>query len=85
VNALFGSLANIIVSQVETETLAPIFSIGLSKVPDIQTIDKSSHRRDTLPRKEPWDTLLSSRIKPFRYSLFGNQISMDDQEDQNHV
>jgi hypothetical protein len=29
--------------------------------------------------------LLSSRIKPFRYSLFGNQINMDDQEDQNHV
>jgi hypothetical protein len=29
--------------------------------------------------------MLSSRIKLFRYSLFGNQISMDDQEDHNHV
>jgi hypothetical protein len=85
VNALFGSSSNIIVSQVETETLAPIVSTSSSKVPDIQTVDKYSHRRDTLPGKEPWDTLLSSRIKPFRYSLFGNQISMDDQEDHNHV
>jgi hypothetical protein len=52
---------------------------------DIQIVDKSSYRRDTLPGKEPWDTLLSSRIKSFRYSLFGNQISMYDQEDHNHV
>jgi len=29
--------------------------------------------------------LLSSRIKSFRYSVFGNQTSMDDQEDQNNV
>jgi hypothetical protein len=29
--------------------------------------------------------LLSSRIKPFRYSLFGNQTSMYDQKDHNHV
>jgi hypothetical protein len=29
--------------------------------------------------------LLSSRIKPFRYFVFGNQTSMDDQEDHNNV
>jgi hypothetical protein len=78
VSALFGISANIIVFQVETETLAPIVSTGSSKVSDIQTIDKSSHRRNTLLGKEPWDTLLYSRIKTFRYSLFGNQISMYD-------
>jgi hypothetical protein len=85
VNTLFGSSSNIIVSQVEIETLAPIVSTGSSKVPDIQAVGRPSYQRDTFPRKEPWDTLLSSRIKPFRYSLFGNQTSMDDQEDHNHV
>jgi hypothetical protein len=29
--------------------------------------------------------LFSSRIKPFRYTLFGNQTSMDDQADHNNV
>jgi hypothetical protein len=85
VNALFGSSTNTIFSQVETEILAPIVSSGSVKVSDIQTIDKYSHRRGTLLGKENWDTLLSSTIKPFRYSLFGNQTSMDDQEDHNHV
>jgi hypothetical protein len=78
VNSLFGSSANIVVSQVETTTLEPVVSTRLSKVLDIQIVDKYSYRRNTLPEKEPWDTLLSSRIKPFRYSIFGSQISMDD-------
>jgi hypothetical protein len=43
--------ANIIVSQVEIENLAPIVPTGSSKVPDIQTVDKYSHRRDTHPGK----------------------------------
>jgi hypothetical protein len=85
VNTIFGSSTNIIVSEVETKTLAPTISTGLSKVSDIQTVEKPSHERDTFPIKEPWDTLLSSRIKPFRYTLFGNQTSMDDEEDHNHV
>jgi hypothetical protein len=85
VNNLFGSSANIIVSQVETKTLAPIVSTKSSRVPDIQAVGRPSHQRDTFLRKEPWDTLLSSRIKPFGYSLFGNQTSMDDQEDHNNV
>jgi hypothetical protein len=84
-NALFGSLANIVVSQVETTTLEPIISRGSSKVLDIQIVDKYSYRRNTLPKKEPWDTLLSLRTKPFKYSLFGNKISVDDQEEHNHV
>jgi hypothetical protein len=29
--------------------------------------------------------LFSSKIKPSRYSLFGNQTNMDDQEDHNNV
>jgi hypothetical protein len=29
--------------------------------------------------------LFSSKIKPLRYSLFGNQDNMDDQEDHNNV
>jgi hypothetical protein len=84
-NTLFGSSANIIVSQFEIETLAPIISTDLSRVPDIQVVERPSHQRDTFLRKEPWDNLLYSRIKPFRYSLFGNQTSMDNQEDHNHV
>jgi hypothetical protein len=31
------------------------------------------------------EILFSSKIKPPRYSLFGNQSSMDDQEDHNNV
>jgi hypothetical protein len=85
VNTLFGSLSNIIVYQIDTETLAPIISTGSSRVPNIQAIGRPSHQRDTFLRKEPWDTLFSSRVKPFRYSHFGNQTSMDDQEDHNNV
>jgi hypothetical protein len=29
--------------------------------------------------------LFSSKIKPPRYSIFGNQTNMDDQEDHNNV
>jgi hypothetical protein len=85
VNTLFGSLTNIIVSQIETETLATTISTGSSRVPDIRAAGRPSHQRDTFLKKEPWETLFSSRIKPFRYSLFGNQTSMDDQEDHNNV
>jgi hypothetical protein len=85
VNTLFGSSTNIIVSQIDTETLAPIISTGSSRVPDIQAVGRPSHQRDTFLRQKPWDTLFSSRIKPPRYSLFGNQTSMDDQEDHNNV
>ena len=35
VNLLFGSSANVIISQIDTETLAPIVSTGSSRVPDI--------------------------------------------------
>jgi hypothetical protein len=66
VNTFLGSSTNIIVSQVEIETLAPIVSTDLSKIPEIQVVGRPSHQKDTFPRKEPWDTLLSSRIKPFR-------------------
>jgi hypothetical protein len=82
VNTLFGGSTNIVVSQVETTTSKLIVSTGSSKVP---IIDNSSHRRNISPEKERWDASLSPRIKPLRYSLFGNQISMDDHEDHNHV
>jgi hypothetical protein len=72
-------------SQVETTTYALIVSTGSRKAPDIQIVDKSSYRRNILHEKETWDTSLYSRIKPLRYSLFGNYINMDDQEDHNHV
>jgi hypothetical protein len=76
VNLLFGSSANVIVSQNDTETLAPIVSTDSSRVPDIQSIGRSFHQRETL---------FSSNIKPPRYSLFGNQANMDDQEYHNNV
>jgi hypothetical protein len=85
VNTLFGISTNIIVSQIDKETLAPIISTSSTRVPNIQAVGRSSHQRDTFLRQEPWDTLFSSRIKPPRYSLFGNQTSMDDQEDHNNV
>ena len=37
VNILFGSSTNVIISQIDTETLAPIISTGSSRVPDIQS------------------------------------------------
>jgi hypothetical protein len=76
VNLLFGSSANVIISQTDTETLAPIVSIGLSIFPDIQSVGRPFHQRETL---------FSSKIKPPRYSIFGNQANMDDQEDHNNV
>jgi hypothetical protein len=76
VNTLFGISANIIVSQIDTENLAPIISTSLSIVPDIQSVGRPFHERETL---------FSSKIKPPRYSLFGNQTSMDDQGDHNNV
>jgi hypothetical protein len=76
VNILFGSSANVIISQIDTETLALIISTGSSRVPDIQLVGRPFHQRETL---------LSSKIKPLRYSLFGNQASMGDQEDHNNV
>jgi hypothetical protein len=76
VNILLGSLANVIISQTDIETLAPIVSIDSSRVPDIQSVGIPFHQRETL---------FSSKIKPPRYSLFGNQTNMDDQEDHNNV
>jgi hypothetical protein len=73
------------VSQVETTTFEPIVSTSSSKVPEIQIADNFSYRRNISPEKEHWDASLSPRIKPLRYSLFGNQISMDEHEDHNHV
>jgi hypothetical protein len=75
VNLLFGSSANVIISQIDTENLAPIISTGSSRVPDIQSVG-SFHQRETL---------FSSKIKPLRYSIFGNQANMGDQEDHNNV
>jgi hypothetical protein len=85
VNALFGGSTNIVVSQVETQIYEPIVSKGSSKVLDNQIVVNSSYKRNIFLEKEPWDASLSPRVKPLRYSLFGNHISMDDQEDQNHV
>jgi hypothetical protein len=56
--------------------LAPIISIDSSRVLDTQIIGRPSHQRDTL---------FSSRIKPLKYSLFGNQTSIDDHEDHNNL
>jgi hypothetical protein len=85
VNSLFGGSTNIVVSQVETTTSEPIISIGSRKIPEIQITEIFSYWRNISLEKERWDALLSPRIKPLRYSLFGNQISMDDHEDHNHV
>jgi hypothetical protein len=76
VNILFGSSANVIISQIDTEALAPIVSTGSSRVPNIQSVGRPFHQRETL---------FSSKIKPPRYSLFGNQANMDDREDHNNV
>jgi hypothetical protein len=76
VDIFFGSSANIIVSQIDTKTLAPIISTDSSRVPDNQVVGRPFHQRETL---------FSSKIKPLRYSLFGNQTSMDDQGDHNNV
>jgi hypothetical protein len=76
VNILFGSSANVIISQIDIETLAPIVSTGLSRVRDIQSIGRPFHQRETL---------FSPKVKPPRYSLFGNQANMDEQEDHNNV
>jgi hypothetical protein len=73
---LFGSSTSVIISQIDTENLAPIVSIGSSRVPDIQSIRRPFHQRETL---------FYSKIKPPRYSLFGNQAYMDDQEDHKNV
>jgi hypothetical protein len=59
-----------------TQTLAPIVSTISSRVPDIQSIGRPFHQRGTL---------FYSKIKPPRYSLFGNQANMDDQLDHNNV
>jgi hypothetical protein len=76
VNILFGSLANVIISQIDTASLAPIISTGSSRVADIQSIGRPFHQRETL---------FPSKINPRRYSLFGNRANMDDQEDHNNV
>jgi hypothetical protein len=76
VNLLFGSSANVIISQTDTKTLAPIVSTDSSRVPDIQSVGRPFHQRETL---------FSSKIKLPRYSLFGNQANMDDREDHNNV
>jgi hypothetical protein len=56
--------------------LAPIISTGSSRVLDNQSVERLFHQRETL---------FSSKIKPPRYSLFGNQSNMDDREDYNNV
>jgi hypothetical protein len=76
VNLLFCSSANVIISQINIETLEPIISAGSSRVPDIQSVGRPFHQRKKL---------FSSKIKPLRYSLLGNQANMDDQEDHNNV
>jgi hypothetical protein len=76
VTILFGSSTNVIISQIDTKTLAPIISTGSSRVPDIQSVGRPFYQRETL---------FSSKIKPPRYSLFGNQANMDNQEDHNNV
>jgi hypothetical protein len=76
VNTLFGSSTNIIVSQIDIETLAPIISTDSSRVLDIQSVGIPFHKRETL---------FYSKIKPPRYSLFVKQTSMDDQGDHNNV
>jgi hypothetical protein len=48
----------------------------LSRFPNIQSIGRPFHQRETF---------FSSKIKPPRYSLFGNQANMDDQEYHNNV
>jgi hypothetical protein len=69
VNIFFGSSTNVIISQTDIENLAPIISTGSSRVPDIQSIGRPFHQRETL---------FSSKIKPPRYSIFGNQTNTDD-------
>jgi hypothetical protein len=69
VNLLFCSSSNVIISQIDIETLALIVSTGSSRVPDIQSVGRPFHQRETL---------FSSKIIPPRYSLFRNQSSMDD-------
>jgi hypothetical protein len=76
VNLLFGSSTNVIISQIDTKTLAPIISTGSSRVPDIQSVGIPFHQREIV---------FPSKIKPLRYSLFGNQANMGDQEDHNNV
>jgi hypothetical protein len=76
VNLLFGSSTNVIISQTDTETLAPIVSTSLSRVLDIQSIGRPFHQKETL---------FSSKIKPLRYSLFENEANMDYQEDHDNV
>jgi hypothetical protein len=56
--------------------LAPIVSTDLSRVLDIQSIGRPFHERETL---------FYSKVKPPRYSLFGNQANMNDQEDHKNV
>jgi hypothetical protein len=43
VNLLFCSSTNVIISQIDTKTLAQIISTGSSRVPDIQSIGKPFH------------------------------------------
>jgi hypothetical protein len=76
VNILFGSSTNVIILQIDTETLAPIVSTGSSRVLDIKSIGRPFCQRETL---------FSSKIKPSRYSPFENQDNMDDKEDHNNV
>jgi hypothetical protein len=57
VNLLFGSSSNVIISQIDIENLAPIVSTSSSRVPDIQSIGRPFHQRETL---------FSSKIKPPR-------------------
>jgi hypothetical protein len=76
VNIFFGSSTNVIISQTNKETLAPIVSTSSSRFPDIQSIGIPFHQRETL---------FSSKIKPPRYSLFGNLDNMNDQEDHKNV
>ena len=56
--------------------MASIISTESSRVLDIQLVERPFHQRDTL---------FYSKIKPLRYSPFGNQDNMGDKEDHNNV
>ena len=47
VNILFGSLANVIISQIDTKSLAPMVSTSWSRVPNIQSVGIPFHQRET--------------------------------------
>ena len=69
VNSLFGSSIITVVSQIETSTIEPTFLVE----PNKDTVANFSYRRKISPKNECWDTQLSPRKEPPRYTLFQNQ------------